>query len=96
MKMAPRPSIRNHMTKKLSFSLFLLLLLSACVKFPGQAAATDTPVIFVISTLPPKATGYQAPSWPAMIDEMANNSSLYEPDPDANSNKPVVTAPEFE
>jgi dTDP-4-dehydrorhamnose reductase len=43
-----------------------------------------------------QATGYQAPSWPAMIDEMSSNSSIYEQSPAASSNQPALPAKEFE
>src|SRR5574339_616609 len=50
------------MTKKITFSLFLLLLLAACVKTSAEPAATEGPVVFVTSTLPPTKPGLTLPT----------------------------------
>ncbi len=49
------------MTKKISFVLFLLLLLSACVTV-SEETPTDAPVLFVTSTLPPTRQGLTLPT----------------------------------
>src|SRR5512134_1724440 len=51
------------MTKKTPFCLLLILLLASCVKVSGQStSATDTPVVFVTSTLPPTKPGLTVPT----------------------------------
>ena len=49
------------MTRKITFALFLLLLLTACVKVSGEAP-TSAPVLFVTSTLPPTKPGLTLPT----------------------------------
>jgi hypothetical protein len=62
MEMAPTPSIKNLMIKKLTFSLLLFLLLASCIKVPNQSAGTEAPVVFVTSTLPPTKPGLTLPT----------------------------------
>src|SRR5215211_900878 len=49
------------MHQKIIFTLFLLLLLTACVKVSGETP-TDAPVLFVTSTLPPTRPGLTLPT----------------------------------
>src|SRR5574341_2099831 len=49
------------MTKKITLALFLLLMLTACVKVSGETPSS-TPVLFVTSTLPPTKRGLTLPT----------------------------------
>jgi uncharacterized protein YkwD len=49
------------MTKKIIFMFLLMALLNSCVKVAGEMP-TDTPVIFVTSTLPPTKPGLTLPT----------------------------------
>lgn len=49
------------MTRKITFGLFLLFLLSACVQVSGETPAS-APVLFVTSTLPPTRPGLTLPT----------------------------------
>ena len=60
--MAKMPSFRNHMTKKTISSLFLLFLLTSCVTTANGPKATEGPVAFVTSTLPPTKPGLTLPT----------------------------------
>src|SRR5215207_6489479 len=48
-------------TRKVMLTLFLFLLLTACVKVSGEAP-TDAPALFVTSTLPPTRPGSTLPT----------------------------------
>jgi uncharacterized protein YkwD len=48
-------------TRKITIAMFLLLLLTACVKVSGETA-TNPPVLFVTSTLPPYQPGLTLPT----------------------------------
>jgi len=54
---------KTHMIypQKIRFVLFLFLLLTACIKVPAQSA-TEEPVLFVTSTLPPTKPGLTVPT----------------------------------
>lgn len=47
--------------KKITFVLLFILLLSSCIKVSGDAP-TNTPVLFVTSTLPPTKPGLRVPT----------------------------------
>src|SRR6476620_6570313 len=51
----------NRMNKKIILTLFLFLLLNACVKVSGETPK-DAPVLFVTSTLPPYKPGLTLPT----------------------------------
>jgi uncharacterized protein YkwD len=56
-----KPVYKIFMTKKTTFILFLLLLLTACANV-SEVTPTDTPVLFVTSTLPPTRQGLTLPT----------------------------------
>jgi uncharacterized protein YkwD len=49
------------MTKNITLSLFLILMLAACTNIPAETP-TDAPVLFVTSTLPPTKPGLTLPT----------------------------------
>ena len=51
----------SGMIKKITFTLFLLLLLTACANISAETP-TDAPVLFVTSTLPPTKPGLTLPT----------------------------------